>query len=171
MNWFDYDNDYIYKISENTTNNLKKFTVKNNPGKTECSICLSEYDIGNKIFILKCNHHYCVTCLDAIVAESNKRNGNYYDRTPSNCPYCRGPLESANDERYKLPIHISRILLDDNKFRDLIQTNINLKKKLGISHLAESNKNLRSLDENDLELLLGKKEPKKQRNKKLKYVH
>jgi len=44
----------------------------------DCSICLNRIEIGNKIYVLKCNHIFHVECL-------NKWNKN-------TCPYCRSQI-------------------------------------------------------------------------------
>ena len=43
----------------------------------ECSICLVEYKIGDKIMITKCNHAYHKECIY-----------NWYAKS-QNCPMCR----------------------------------------------------------------------------------
>ena len=63
-----------------------------------CSICYESYEIGNIINILKCEHHFCVDCIDKWTC-ANK----------TTCPMCRADLTNA-DEHFELSDKFSLIL-------------------------------------------------------------
>ena len=48
----------------------------------ECDVCLTEYSTDQKPVILLCGHTFCMTCIDYIKKNIERRN----------CPTCRSPV-------------------------------------------------------------------------------
>ena len=77
--------------SERAINNLKKIEVNenniNNYKNITCNICLDNFEIGNILRILECNHEFHEECILTWLKSNNT------------CPICRHELES-NDPNY-----------------------------------------------------------------------
>ncbi|EYU42321.1 hypothetical protein MIMGU_mgv1a0068872mg, partial [Erythranthe guttata] len=52
-----------------------------------CYICLSDYEEGDKLRVLPCNHEYHVSCIDKWLKEVNRV-----------CPLCRHDVCGAGGE-------------------------------------------------------------------------
>ena len=78
--------------SERAINNLKKIEVNenniNNYKNITCNICLDNFEIGNTLRILECNHEFHEECILTWLKSNNT------------CPICRHELES-NDPNYE----------------------------------------------------------------------
>ena len=78
--------------SERAINNLKKIEVNenniNNYKNITCNICLDNFEIGNLLRILECNHEFHENCIITWLKSNNT------------CPVCRHELES-NDPNYE----------------------------------------------------------------------
>ena len=78
--------------SERAINNLKKIEVNenniNNYKNITCNICLDNFEIGNILRILECNHEFHEECILTWLKSNNT------------CPICRHELES-NDPNYE----------------------------------------------------------------------
>jgi E3 ubiquitin-protein ligase RNF115/126 len=78
--------------SERAINNLKKIEVNenniNNYKNITCNICLENFEIGNILRILECNHEFHEECILTWLKSNNT------------CPICRHELES-NDPNYE----------------------------------------------------------------------
>merc|ERR1719329_957205 len=64
-------------------------------GDPECLICLSEYENGEKLRVLKCKHRFHVACVDQWL----ERNGV--------CPICKVDLHKSSDTRPAASSHRS----------------------------------------------------------------
>ena len=77
---------------ERAINNLKKIEVNenniNNYKNITCNICLDNFEIGNTLRILECNHEFHEECILTWLKSNNT------------CPICRHELES-NDPNYE----------------------------------------------------------------------
>ena len=78
--------------SEKAIQNLKKIEVKeeniNDYKNITCNICLDNFELGNKLLVLECNHEFHDNCIITWL------------KTNNTCPVCRHELES-NDPNYE----------------------------------------------------------------------
>ncbi|EER03075.1 hypothetical protein Pmar_PMAR001819 [Perkinsus marinus ATCC 50983] len=56
-----------------------------------CPICLGDFTIGDKVWVLPCTHAYHVQCLDIMLKESRPEDGKIF-----RCPICRVELGIAD---------------------------------------------------------------------------
>mmetsp|Transcript_8657 Transcript_8657/g.15722 ORF Transcript_8657/g.15722 Transcript_8657/m.15722 type:complete len:197 (+) Transcript_8657:212-802(+) len=54
------------------------------PSSPYCPICLEEYEEGDIVHVLTCNHQVCATCIEAQKEATT---------CPNTCPFCRVPFE------------------------------------------------------------------------------
>eukprot|EP00931_Biecheleriopsis_adriatica_P051520 TRINITY_DN29895_c0_g1_i1.p1 TRINITY_DN29895_c0_g1~~TRINITY_DN29895_c0_g1_i1.p1 ORF type:complete len:340 (+),score=40.94 TRINITY_DN29895_c0_g1_i1:43-1062(+) len=77
----------LHRLPETTVTAETLDTMKeNNSGEAMCIICHQDYEIGERLLTLPCEHSFCIDC------------GQQWLRRNSTCPVCRAEVEEERPE-------------------------------------------------------------------------
>jgi uncharacterized protein YuzB (UPF0349 family) len=84
-------NDVKITLSKEQFDKFEKMDVSESDKLTNCSICMDNYELNEKMIILKCNHTYHEKCIE-----------NWLCNQKVTCPICRKDTREMLDEREML---------------------------------------------------------------------